>query len=129
MLGAQVRGATAESKRAFLAEKGLTPAEMDEAFRRIPDSPAASVAAAPGTGLPVAPAAQLPQKPFPTGSAVGSTLEQLQAAQPPPPPQPIRWTQVIICVLCMHPFIESIRPKQGHCNGSGACMCGLGDYQ
>ncbi len=90
-----MRGATAESKRAFLTEKGLTQPEMDEAFRRVPDSPAASVAAAPGTGLPVAPAGQAPQKPFPTGTAVGSTLQELQASQPPP--QPIRWTQVGAC--------------------------------
>ena len=90
-----MRGASAESKRAFLMEKGLTQPEMDEAFRRVPDSPTASVTAAPGTGLPVASAVQPPQKPFPTGTAVSSTLQQLQASQPAP--QPSRWTQVGAC--------------------------------
>lgn len=93
-LAVQVRGSPAASKRSFLEKKGLTAAEIEEAFRRVPDTPSASVPAGP-SGLPVQAAAEPPRKPFPTGTA--ATLQQLQPqqiVQQPPAPQPIRWTQV-----------------------------------
>ena len=106
---AQVRGSSVESRRAFLAEKGLTGSEIDEAFRRVPDAPSASVPPS-ATGLPVAPAALAPQKPYPTsgGGAVADTLAQLQAMQAPPPPQPIRWTQVRCCLLLLLQSLPSL---------------------
>lgn len=90
----QVRSSPAASKRSFLEKKGLTAAEIDEAFRRVPDTPTASVPAGP-SGLPVQAATEAPRKPFPTGTA--ATLQQLQPqpiVQQAPTPQPIRWTQV-----------------------------------
>lgn len=76
----------------FLEKKGLTQLEIEEAFRRVPDTPTASVPAGP-SGLPAQAAAEAPRKPCPTGTA--ATLQQLQPVPlAPPPPQPIRWTQV-----------------------------------
>lgn len=80
------------SKRDFLRGKGLTEAEIDEAFRRVPQDAAPAVAPA------AAPAAAAP-------SAVATTLQHLQpqpyVQQPgavvpyqPPQPQGVRWTQV-----------------------------------
>ncbi|BDA46562.1 probable peroxisomal membrane protein PEX14 at N-terminal half [Coccomyxa sp. Obi] len=92
----KVRGSPAASKRSFLEKKGLKAAEIEEAFRRVPDIPTASVPAGP-SGLPVQAAAEPPRKPFPTGTA--ATLQQLQPqpiVQQAPTPQPIRWTQVVV---------------------------------
>ncbi|CAL8471170.1 g10712 [Coccomyxa elongata] len=92
----KVRGSPAASKRSFLEKKGLTAAEIEEAFRRVPDTPTASVPAGP-SGLPVQAATEAPRKPFPTGTA--ATLQQLQPqpiVQQAPTPQPIRWTQVVV---------------------------------
>ena len=94
-IAVQVRSSPAASKRSFLEKKGLTAAEIEEGFRRVPDIPTASVPAGP-SGLPVQ-AAEPPPKPFPTGTA--ATLQQLQPQpivqqQQAPTPQPIRWTQV-----------------------------------
>lgn len=47
----QVAPASAEQKSSFLIKKGLTPPEIDEAFRRAPDAPAAP---APAPAQPVA---------------------------------------------------------------------------
>lgn len=67
----QVRSSTAASKREFLQRKGLTEAEIDEAFRRVPQQPASApsvpVAAAPGAAAP---------------AAVAGTLQHLQPGQP-----------------------------------------------
>jgi peroxin-14 len=49
----QVAPASAEQKRSFLIKKGLTAEEIDEAFRRAPNAPAA-VAAAPAPAAPLA---------------------------------------------------------------------------
>ncbi|EIE19534.1 hypothetical protein COCSUDRAFT_48772 [Coccomyxa subellipsoidea C-169] len=89
----KVRGSSAASKVSFLEKKGLTAAEIEEAFRRVPDTPTASVPAG-SSGLPAQPAAQPPPKPFPTGTA--ATLQQLQPQPIAQPPQPIRWTQVVV---------------------------------
>lgn len=92
-----MRASAAASKRDFLRSKGLTEAEIDEAFRRVPQD--ATPAAAPSP----APAAAAPAAAAP--SAVATTLQHLQpqpyAQQPgamvpyqPPQPQGVRWTQV-----------------------------------
>ena len=48
----QVRGSPVESKQSFLEKKGLTPDEIAEAFKRVPQTPSASTAAAAtGTGM------------------------------------------------------------------------------
>ena len=74
----QVQGSPSESKREFLRGKGLTEAEIDEAFRRAPpdtSSPSAAAAAgAPSSSSPPPP----PAPPQPTKSP------------------PLRWTQVAL---------------------------------
>ena len=48
----QVRGSPVDSKRSFLEKKGLTPDEIAEAFKRVPETPSASTpAAATGMGM------------------------------------------------------------------------------
>ena len=42
----QVRGSPQDSKRSFLEKKGLTPQEIAEAFKRVPETPSATVPAA-----------------------------------------------------------------------------------
>lgn len=49
----QVAPASTEQKRSFLIKKGLTVGEIDEAFRRAPDAPAAA-AVAPAPAAPLA---------------------------------------------------------------------------
>ena len=43
----QVRSSPVDSKRSFLEKKSLTPQEIAEAFKRVPDTPSASAPAAP----------------------------------------------------------------------------------
>lgn len=78
----QVRASAEGPKRQFLENKGLTTAEIDEAFRRVPnDLPAPS---------PPTTSATAPAKPFHT-AVVPTQQQQLQ-----PVPQGIRWSQVVI---------------------------------
>lgn len=127
----QVKSASVDSKRAFLEGKGLNAAEIDEGFRRVPESSAA------GTG---AGAQAAPTKPFPVGGAA-STLNALQPGQPaypqqivvqqpppPPQPQPIRWTQVLpLWVGLHHPYNGWILPApcnmSTHWNTSCVASC------
>lgn len=93
----QVRSSTAASKRSFLERKGLTQEEIDEAFRRVPETAAPAASPAPtapaSAGVPgvlqttvqhLQPAAY-PQQP---GALV------VQPGGAPPQPQPLRWSQV-----------------------------------
>jgi hypothetical protein len=69
-----VRPSATEYKRAFLEKKGLTAAEISEAFRRVPEPP------------PGAPAEHAPPP----------SQQQLMYAPPPPPPPPppsLSWSQ------------------------------------
>lgn len=103
----------------FLEKKGLTTAEIEEAFRRVPDTPTASVPAG-SSGLPAQPAAQPPPKPFPTGTA--ATLQQLQPQPIAQPPQPIRWTQVRYCRLELPCHVHAIVHLLGTGCALGACQ-------
>ena len=69
------------SKREFLEKKGLTSAEIDEAFRRAPVAPMVAAEAQ------VAPTSTLPPPPKPYPVAPGTAL-----AYPPPPPPRQPWT-------------------------------------
>lgn len=112
------------TKRSFLERKGLTAAEIDEAFRRAPPpptAPAADATTAPAAAAPAAHAAttatpthgannlvtytqqQQPPAQQPYGAAPPNQLVPaghpgggalVLQQQPPPQPQPIRWTQV-----------------------------------
>jgi len=70
----QVRPSAVEYKRAFLEKKGLTAAEISEAFRRVPEPPPGS-APAPADYAPP----QQPVAPY--------------APPPPPPPPGLSWPQ------------------------------------
>jgi hypothetical protein len=72
-----VRPSATEYKRAFLEKKGLTAAEIGEAFRRVPEPPA-------GYAAPPEAAQQQQQQ-----------LAPVQYAPPPPPPPPpaMSWSQ------------------------------------
>ena len=77
----QVRASAEGPKRQFLENKGLTTAEIDEAFRRVPNDPPAPTTPSPPTTAP----------PKPFHSAVAHPPQQIQ-----PAPQGIRWSQVVM---------------------------------
>eukprot|EP00798_Chlamydomonas_sp_ICE-L_P016985 gene16985-23258_t len=102
----EVKGSPVAMKRSFLERKGLTEAEITEAFRRVPEeAPAALAVAQPSSQVPglvtYAPAmqAQQPQQQLvavaPSQALVAQP--QYQPPAPPPPPQPLRWTQEVLC--------------------------------
>lgn len=119
-LPVQVRSSSVASKREFLQRKGLSEAEIDEAFRRVPQQAAAApsvpAAATPGVATPAAVASTLqhlqPGQPLsylqpPQGQLAyaqppqGMQQHQLgqgpggvMVAAPPPQQQGVRWTQV-----------------------------------
>ena len=77
------------SKRAFLEKKGLTPAEIADAFTRVPQPP------------PALPAPPPPLQPPASSSAtgtVGGATTYLPVTALPPQPEGLRWTQLIIRV-------------------------------
>lgn len=98
---AQVRSSAADQKRQFLQRKGLTEAEIDEAFRRVPEQP-------PGQALPAtsAPAAAPTQGQMVPAGYVPAGQQQLVPAQQ----QPVRWSQV--------------RQADGGCETGGRCRPG-----
>jgi hypothetical protein len=104
----QVKGSPPATKRSFLERKGLTAAEIDEAFRRVPDDVPTSSSSTPmpsqqpgaqGSGLvtyvqqPQAPAMQPPQLQQ-RQQQESMQLAVPQPPQAPPPPEPLRWSQV-----------------------------------
>ena len=96
-----MRGSTTESKKTFLQKKGLTEAEITDAFKRVPEASDTTVGnAVPTTSTP----GQLahitrPQKPFPTAAPASGHQQpaypQSQALQPQQSLQPAgyRWSQ------------------------------------
>jgi hypothetical protein len=111
-----VRGSPVSAKRSFLEKKGLTSTEIDEAFKRVPEAPAAAAVPAPATAAVPATTAtptygannlvtytqQQPAHAAPASQALVSQPAQPGALMPlqqqqqlmAPPPQPVRWTQV-----------------------------------
>eukprot|EP00878_Enallax_costatus_P024627 GHUV01026301.1.p1 GENE.GHUV01026301.1~~GHUV01026301.1.p1 ORF type:complete len:217 (+),score=39.89 GHUV01026301.1:83-652(+) len=123
----KVRGSAISAKRSFLEKKGLTAAEIDEAFKRVPETSTSPVPAAVTTTTTVTPtygannlvtytqqaptavqpavvAAAAPQ-PVSAAPGAGALVpmhpqqQQMQAMQPPQ--QPVRWTQVIDVLHCL----------------------------
>lgn len=101
-----MRSSAAASKRDFLQKKGLTEAEIEEAFRRVPQEAAAP---APAAAAPSAMAATLqhlqpgspygaaPQQQHPQQQAVQPYVAQGMALVPAAQVQPgVRWTQVAL---------------------------------
>jgi hypothetical protein len=91
---AQVAGSPAATKRSFLERKGLTAAEIDEAFRRVPEDAFTSSAPpqqqAPAAAQQPQQYAQQQQQQHPQGALVPAQQQQLGA----PPQEGYRWTQV-----------------------------------
>lgn len=82
-----MRSSSAESKRAFLQKKGLTAAEIDEAFKRVPAEE------------PPSPPAYDPQ------AAVPSPPQPIAGPQPlKVDPEPWRWSQVLAPLRRPLPF-------------------------
>ncbi|GIL83340.1 hypothetical protein Vretifemale_12166 [Volvox reticuliferus] len=108
----QVRSSTnTASKRSFLERKGLTAAEIDEAFRRVPEAPPPSVppavapppAAPAPTPQPVTYAPQLVTQSYaPAMNPPGTQMVAAQQAAPtalvPQVAQGYRWSQVVLGV-------------------------------
>ncbi|KAL3155200.1 hypothetical protein ABBQ32_013140 [Trebouxia sp. C0010 RCD-2024] len=100
----KVRGSTTDSKRSFLQKKGLTEAEIADAFKRVPETSDTSVGTAAATYSTTGQLAQItrPQKPFPTAAPVSGQYQpaygQSQALQPQQAVQPAgyRWSQVAL---------------------------------
>ncbi|KIZ02345.1 hypothetical protein MNEG_5615 [Monoraphidium neglectum] len=117
----KVRASPVATKRSFLERKGLTAAEIDEAFKRAPQqesgAPLPAVAAVAAAPAPVAAATPTygannlvtytpgqPQPHYQQQQQYGAAPpHQLVAMQPgtlapphPPQPQPVRWTQVLL---------------------------------
>lgn len=94
----QVRSSAEASKRAFLERKGLTAAEIEEAFQRVPQEPAAPAAApapAPSAALQTT-LQHIQPSPQPQYVYVQQPVAPAQQAAPPAPPQPVRWTQAVL---------------------------------
>ena len=99
----QVRGSSETAKRAFLEKKGLTAAEIDEAFKRVPPepAPAAATSSTPTVGAnnlvtytqqpqhALQAPQQLPQPP-------SQALVPVQPLQLQPQRPPVHWSQVRI---------------------------------
>ncbi|KXZ54628.1 hypothetical protein GPECTOR_4g693 [Gonium pectorale] len=101
------------SKRSFLERKGLTAAEIEEAFRRVPEAPAAP-APAPAAALVQQPAVQIAQPQLPSQvqqpqqpqqqlalvqqpyGAQGSSQALVPAGPPQQALQSYRWSQVVL---------------------------------
>lgn len=90
-----MRGSPKASKVSFLQQKGLTEAEIDEAFRRVPETP-----------VPALPIAQTyPHTAPPASNALSTTANHLappalptysQAVPAQEAQQPVRWSQVAL---------------------------------
>lgn len=89
----KVRASSKESKVSFLEKKGLTAAEIDEAFRRLPDNLQGA-----GTSTNTDQPRQPLPKPYPTPAQTSSSVvpytgsTSLQQQQP----QSLRWTQAVV---------------------------------
>ena len=119
----QVRTSTTDSKRSFLQKKGLTEAEIDDAFKRVPEASDTTVGAPVSTTSQLAEASR-PQKPFPTATASGpyqpyqsqTAVQQAQQALQPG----YRWSQVLQFSRTM---LQNVMDKAGHidhCVGASA---------
>ncbi len=84
----QVRTSPEAPKRQFLENKGLTTAEIDEAFRRVPQQDT--------TTTELAPMTPPPSKPFHNTMAAAPAVTTQQLAPAPPPVQRLRWSQVVM---------------------------------
>lgn len=94
----QVRTSSIDSKRSFLQKKGLTEAEIEEAFKRVPEASDTTVGAPVSTTNQLAEASR-PQKPFPTATASEpyqpyQSQTALQQSQQALQPAGYRWSQV-----------------------------------
>lgn len=98
----QVHGSTTESKKSFLQKKGLTEAEITDAFKRVPEASDTTVGTPAAASSTTGQLAQVtrPQKPFPTAAPASGQYQpahgQPQALQPQQALQPAsyRWSQV-----------------------------------
>ncbi len=115
----QVRGSSTDSKQSFLQKKGLTEAEITEAFKHVPEASDTTVAAPSSSTTSQLAQISRPEKPFPTapssGQAFGQALQPQQALQP----AGYRWSQVHTAVLsgtCAEQACTRVMPTgTAHC--------------
>lgn len=89
----KVHGSSEDAKRSFLERKGLTAAEMAEAFRRVPSDLPGSASASAVAPAPYAAGATVDR---PAAAAPVYVAGPLAAPQQVAAPQSIRWTQVAL---------------------------------
>eukprot|EP00850_Spirogloea_muscicola_P011594 SM000072S21228 [mRNA] locus=s72:412812:416911:- [translate_table: standard] len=115
----KVQGSPVKYRRSFLERKGLTPAEIDEAFTRVPDAPSTTTITTTTTTTPEstytqaaqplqAAPQQQQQQPSQQHLAPGQQLVAVQptvpgitlvpAAPTPAVKQPVRWTQMVLAL-------------------------------
>lgn len=143
-----MRGSPIATKRAFLERKGLNNAEIEEAFKRVPedDASAGTVTASPSplpgnnqglvtyrTQQPGHQAAAQPQ-PQQQAQQQQALVPMAPSAQPMPPAQqeqPIRWTQVSDASCpplywgCRTRMLQSVGPVLLHGQSTRAFICVL----
>ena len=102
-----MQGASVDKKRGFLQQKGMTEAEIDEAFRRVPEGSAAPTLAAPTPSTRPPPPRPAPRpsptphpqaytdtRPFPPPVTAPYPPGQHQLAIAKPSTPPMNWTYV-----------------------------------
>eukprot|EP00850_Spirogloea_muscicola_P012643 SM000082S22885 [mRNA] locus=s82:575961:577395:- [translate_table: standard] len=119
----KVQGSPVKYRRSFLERKGLTPAEIDEAFTRVPDAPSTTTTTTTTSTTPEstytqaaqplqAALQQQQQQPSQQHLAPGQQLVAVQptvqptvsgttlvpAALTPAVKQPVRWTQMVLAL-------------------------------
>lgn len=92
----KVRGSSTDSKQSFLQKKGLTEAEITEAFKRVPEASDTTVAAPASSTTSQLAQISRPQKPFPTAASSGQAYGQALQPQQALPPAGYRWSQVAL---------------------------------
>ena len=98
-----MRGSTTESKTTFLTKKGLTEAEIADAFKRVPEASDTTVG---GPSAPSSTTGQLaqvtrPQKPFPTTAPALEQPHPGYAQSQAMQPAGYRWSQASLLVALL----------------------------
>lgn len=120
MFSPQVKGSPPATKRSFLERKGLTPAEIEEAFRRVPEEAIATTL--PSNTTPQSAAAnsqpqiqQVPPQQQYSNELVPAVGGPMQPQPILPTHQPVRWTQVVlglgVVAISAYSFAALVLPK------------------
>lgn len=115
----QVKGSPPATKRSFLERKGLTPAEIEEAFRRVPEEDTSSTLPSsaplqPAASISPAQVQQMPLQQQYSNALVPAGASPMQQ-QIVPAQQPVRWSQVVlglgVAAISAYSFAALVLPK------------------